>query len=90
MEHELSLPCSEDPATGPYTEPVESIQRPHILFILTFILVSSSHINLRLAKGLLPSGFEIKILCDFLISPMRAACSAHFILLDLITPNNIW
>jgi hypothetical protein len=33
--------------------------------------------------GLFPLGFKTKILCEFLISPMCAACPAH-LLLDLI------
>jgi hypothetical protein len=32
MEPEGSLLCSLDPATGPYTELVESIPVPHALF----------------------------------------------------------
>jgi hypothetical protein len=33
----------------------------------------------------LSSGFSTKILCEFLISPVCATCSAHVTLLDLIT-----
>jgi hypothetical protein len=32
METEGSLPCSQDPATGPYTEPDES--NPHLPTLL--------------------------------------------------------
>jgi len=32
MEPERSLPYSQDPATEPYPEPVESTRCPHILF----------------------------------------------------------
>jgi hypothetical protein len=28
MEHEFSLPCSQQPAAGPYPEPDESIPQP--------------------------------------------------------------
>jgi hypothetical protein len=32
MEPEGSLPCSQEPATDPYTESDESSIHPHILF----------------------------------------------------------
>jgi len=33
MQHEGSLPCSQEPATGPYPEPDEFSPYHHILFI---------------------------------------------------------
>jgi hypothetical protein len=36
---------------------------------------TSYHLHIGLPSGLFPSGFPTKILCEFLISPMRAACS---------------
>jgi len=33
MEAEASLPCSQEPATGPYPEPDES--SPHLSILLT-------------------------------------------------------
>jgi hypothetical protein len=32
MESEVSLPCSQDPATGPYRKPNERSPLPHTLF----------------------------------------------------------
>jgi hypothetical protein len=32
MEHESSLPCSQELATSPYPESVESSEHPQILF----------------------------------------------------------
>jgi hypothetical protein len=49
------------------------------------MLILSSHLHLCLPNGLLPSGLQTKVLYSFLISHMRATCSAHLILLDLIT-----
>ena len=51
------------------------------------ILILSSHLCLGLPSGLVPSGFPTKILYTPLLSPIRAICPAHVILLD--HPNNI-
>jgi len=45
----------------------------------------SSHLHLGLPNSLFHSGFPTNNLYTFLIPPMRAICSAHPILLDLIT-----
>jgi hypothetical protein len=57
---------------------------------LRSILVLSSHLRLGLPSCLFPSCFLTKILYTFLIAPMHATWSAHLIVLNLITPNNIW
>jgi hypothetical protein len=59
-------------------------------------LVSSSYLRLGLPSGLFPSDFTSKILCSFPFSPMRAACLATLILLDLMIliilaeENKLW
>jgi hypothetical protein len=73
MEPEGSLPRSQDPATGPYPEPDESI------------LILCTDLSLGVPSVLLSFGFPTKILYTFLISSMHANCHAHLILLDLIT-----
>jgi len=45
----------------------------------------SSNLRLGLPSGLFPSGFPTKIHYTPKPSPIRATCSAHFVLLDLIT-----
>jgi len=49
------------------------------------ILILSSHLCLGLPSSLFPSGFPTKFLYTSLLSPIRATCSAHLILLNFIT-----
>jgi hypothetical protein len=52
---------------------------------LRYILILSSHLRLGLSSGLYPSIFPTQISHSFLPSLIRVPCSAHLILLDLIT-----
>jgi hypothetical protein len=66
MEPEGSLPCSQEPSTGPYPQP-DGFSSHHP--ILRSILVISTHLRLGLPSGLFPSGFSTNILYAYLFSP---------------------
>jgi hypothetical protein len=80
-EPERSLPCSQEPVTGPYSEPHTSIQYPHDN-ILRSILISSSHLHLGIPSDLLPSGFLIKLCMHF--CHVLVTRSDHLVILDII------
>jgi hypothetical protein len=48
----------------------------------------SSHLRQGLPHCLIPTGFPTKTMDTPLLSPIRATCPAHLILLDLITEQN--
>jgi hypothetical protein len=67
MEPEGSLPCSQEPSTGPYPEPDQS--NPAHPISLRSILLLTTRLRLGLPSGLFPSGFPTYILHAFLFSP---------------------
>jgi len=71
MEPEGSLPCLQQPTTGPYPDLDESNSHlpPYLPDILSNII---AHLRLGLPRVLFHLGFPNKILYGFLISPMRA------------------
>jgi hypothetical protein len=70
MEPEGSLLCSQEPSTGLYPEPDQSI--PSHTISVRSILILSTHLCLGLPSALFPSKFSTDILCAFLASPIRA------------------
>jgi hypothetical protein len=86
IEPEGSLPCAQEPATGPYPQPDESSPYYPILFLniqLHIILLC-----LGLSSCLFPSEFPPKPYTPLFFS-MRATWSAHLIHLDSIILSNL-
>jgi hypothetical protein len=79
MESEGSLPCLQDPATGPYPELDESNPHPQTYFPKISFNILPCH--LRLSSGLFHSDLPTKIVYAFL---MCTTCPAHLTPLDLI------
>jgi hypothetical protein len=63
-------------------DPVDTI--PSYRFLLRYIFILSTHLRLDLPSCLYPSSFSTNILHAFSSPPIRATCTAHIILLDLI------
>jgi hypothetical protein len=67
-EPEVSSPCSQEPATGPCPEPIESIPHAQPIFLRS-ILIPSSHLRLGL-----PS---VSFLQTFAPKPLRSSILSH-------------
>ena len=86
MEPEDSSPQSQVPATCPYPEPDQSSPFPptHILKIHLNIIHPSTSGSSSWSLSL---GFPTKSLYALRLSPIRATCPVHLMLLDFITPR---
>jgi hypothetical protein len=70
MEPEGSLPCSQEPSTGPYPQPHQSNPYHPILSKTHFKIVHPP--TSWSSQWFLSSGFPTNILCAFLFSPICA------------------
>jgi hypothetical protein len=69
MEPLGSLPCSQEPSTGPYPEPDQCSSYHSTPCLLRFILIFCTHLCLGPSSGLFPSGFPTNIIYAFLFPP---------------------
>jgi hypothetical protein len=79
MEPDGSLPCSQEPTASPCPAPDESNPQPYTTLLLSFILLLSSDLHLRLVSGRLTSGFLTKMLYPFFIFQMCDKCPVRCI-----------
>ena len=84
MEKEGSLPHSQVLATCPYTEKDRSSPY-HLSHFMKIHLNIIFPLWLGLQSGFFPSGFSTKTVYTPLLSPVRATCQSHIILLNVIT-----
>jgi len=83
MESDSSTQCSQHPDTCPHLEPAHPCPRPLTdTFKIRFNFVIPQRRGS--SNGLFPRRLTTKTLYVPLISPIRATCPAHLILLDLI------
>jgi len=64
---------------------INPVHDPHNLTGWKSILILLCRLYVRLVGGLLLSGFPTRIPYELLLFTIRATCSAHLILIDLIT-----
>jgi hypothetical protein len=71
------------PPTIPLLSQVDPFYTPQTISLRS-IFIPSSHLHLDLQSGFLLSVLPTETLYTIFLSPMRATCAAHLILLDLI------
>jgi hypothetical protein len=77
MQPEGSLPCSQQPSTGPYPEPDQSSPyRPKPISLIS-LKILLPHLRLDFLSGLFPSCLPIQILYAFILSPMPATLDQY-------------
>jgi len=87
MEPKGSLPYSQCLSPVPILSQINPDHATSQLNSWRSILILSSHLRLGLPSCLFTSGFPTKTLYTPLLSPIRATCITHLILLDFITPT---
>jgi hypothetical protein len=82
MKPEGSLPCLQEPSTGPYPQPDQSSTYHPILSKIHFNS-PPTYVLVFLVVSFLLAFPPISYICIPLL-PVRATCPAHLILLDLV------
>jgi len=86
MEPEGLFPSSEQPLNGSYPElDMSTVQLSTLFFYNNSNIIFPS--TPSSSECTFPSGFQIKVLYAFLISPARVKCCFRLILVKLIVPT---
>jgi hypothetical protein len=84
MQPEGLLPCSREPATGRYPEPVQSNNYHLYPTPLTSTLILSTNLHFGVPSGLFLTDFPTNSLYAISFAPIRSTCPAHLIFHDFI------
>jgi hypothetical protein len=87
MGLEGSLLCSQEPTTGSYSDPNESIPWLLHLFLLRSIVICF-HLSVGLQSSLIVLGLPTKTLYEFFSPVYYMSCPSHPPCFD--HPNSIW
>jgi hypothetical protein len=79
METKGSLPCSQQPSSGPYPEPDESSPYHPNLSRLKSVLILSTHLRVGLPSGLIFSGLFFKKLKRGLRDHLAVCLCVYFL-----------
>jgi hypothetical protein len=77
MKPQSSLPYSQQPSIGPYSQPDKFSLQPSTLFLSRSIVILSFCLRLDLSRGISPSDFPHTILCASVSKRLQAVSGTY-------------